>query len=137
MADNAKHLPLFPGMELEHSIKVEVHKSELERLRQSVTDFEQIVAENETLKQMVSVLQHRIVEETKWISVHKRFPTEADGRFPVMWEDGMLDTGFIGVNPDEICYMSGRSMDSYTGDEGHSIEWWMPAFPIIDKDMAD
>lgn len=120
------HYPLMPGMELPQNIKVEVHKSELEHLRQTISDFEHIVEENDVLKDMVASLKRQIATGTPWIPVEDNPPKVSDGLFYIMWEDGCLDTGLVAPSTGEIVPQTDRSLSVLTGDEGHSVEWWMP-----------
>lgn len=127
------HYPLFPGMELPHNIKVEVHKSELEQLKTladtAIADFERIAEENAALKNTVAALQRQCATGSMWISMEEREPTEKDGELYLLWEDGMLDLGYYAADAKQIVTRSDRCLDERTGDEGHSIEWWMPAPP--------
>ena len=133
MDNNETHYPLFPGMELPQNIKVEVHKSELEHLKKladtAITDFENIVEENSALKNRVFALQRQCATGTMWIPMEERTPTEKDGELYLLWEDGMLDLGHYVPELQQIVTRSDRCLDERTGDEGHSIEWWMPAPP--------
>lgn len=127
------HYPVMPGMELPQNIKVEVHKGELEHLRQladtAIADFERLEEENATLKDMVAALQRQCANGTMWIPMSERTPAENDGELYLLWEDGMLDLGFYSSDVQQIVTRSDRCLDERTGDEGHSIEWWMPAPP--------
>lgn len=127
------HYPLFPGMELRHNIKVEVHKSELEHLKKladtAISDFEHIAEENTALKDTVAALQRQCATGSMWIPMEERGPTEKDGELYLLWEDGMLDLGHYVPEVQQIVTRSDRHLDERTGDEGHSIEWWMPAPP--------
>ena len=133
MDNNETHYPLFPGMELPQNIKVEVHKSELEHLKKladtAITDFENIVEENSALKNRVFALQRQCATGTMWIPMSEMTPTEKDGDLYLLWEDGMLDLGHYVTESQQIVTLSDRCLDERTGDEGHSIEWWMPAPP--------
>ena len=120
------HYPILPGMELPHNIKVEVHKGELDHLRQTVSDFEHIVEENDVLKDMVASLQRQIATGTTWIPVEDNPPKVSDGLFYIMWEEGCGDTGLVARSTGEIVPQTPRSLSELTGDEGHSVEWWMP-----------
>jgi hypothetical protein len=127
------HYPLLPGMESRHNIKVEVHKGELEHLRQladtAIADFERLEEENAALKDMVAALQRQCANGTMWIPMSERTPTEKDGELYLLWEDGMLDLGYYSAEVQQIVTRSDRCLDERTGDEGHSVEWWMPAPP--------
>ena len=127
MDNDETHYPVMPGMELPQNIKVEVHKGELEHLRQTVSDFEHIVEENDVLKEMVAALQRQIATGNPWIPVEDNPPKVSDGLFYIMWEDGCLDTGLVVPSTGEIVPQTDRSLSVLTGDEGHSVEWWMPA----------
>ena len=133
MDNNETHYPLFPGMELPQNIKVEVHKSELEHLKKladtAITDFENIAAENAELQNRISALQRQCATGTMWIPMSEMTPTEKDGDLYLLWEDGMLDLGHYVPESQQIVTRSDRCLDERTGDEGHSIEWWMPAPP--------
>jgi len=133
MDNNETHYPLFPGMELRHNIKVEVHKSELEHLKKladtAISDFEHIAEENAALKDTVAALQRQCATGSMWIPMEEREPTEKDGELYLLWEDGMLDLGRYVPELQQIVTRSDRGLDERTGDEGHSIEWWMPAPP--------
>ena len=53
-------------------------------------------------------------------------PFAVEGEFVVLWEDGLLDIGYVDYFDGELKTIRGRSLDVNTGDEGHSIEWWFP-----------
>lgn len=136
IGNEEQHYPILPGMELPHNIKVEVHKGELEHLRQTISDFGHIVEENDRLKEKVASLQRQIATGTPWnpwIPVEDNPPKVSDGLFYIMWEDGCLDTGLVAPSTGEIVPQTPRSLYELTGDEGHSIEWWMPAPPRPEK----
>lgn len=130
---NDPHYPVMPGMELPHNIKVEVHKSELEHLKRladtAITDFSRLEEENAVLRKMLAAYQRESATGSMWISMGEREPTEQDGYVLLIWEDGMLDWGEYHSDVNGIVTHSDRSLDVRTGDEGHSIEWWMPLPP--------
>lgn len=127
------HYPVMPGMELPQNIKVEVHKSELEHLKRladtAITDFSRLEEENAVLRKMLAAYQRESATGSMWISMEEREPTEKDGYVLLIWEDGMLDWGEYHADVNGIVTHSDRSLDVRTGDEGHSIEWWMPLPP--------
>lgn len=133
MDNNDTHYPLFPGMELPQNIKVEVHKGELEHLKRladtAISDFARLEEENAVLRKMLAAFQRESATGSMWISMEEREPTENDGELYLLWEDGMLDLGYYSSEDQRIVARSDRSLDERTGDEGHSIEWWMPAPP--------
>ena len=127
------HYPVMPGMELPQNIKVEVHKGELEHLKRladtAITDFTRLEEENAVLRKMLAAYQRESATGSMWISMEEREPTEEDGNVLLIWEDGMLDWGEYRSDVDNIVTHSDRCLDVRTGDEGHSIEWWMPLPP--------
>jgi hypothetical protein len=127
------HYPILPGMELPHNIKVEVHKGELEHLKRladtAITDFARLEEENAVLRKMLAAYQRESATGSMWISMEEREPTEEDGKVLLIWEDGMLDWGEYHKDVSNIVTHSDRCLDVQTGDEGHSIEWWMPLPP--------
>lgn len=131
--EKAPHYPVMPGMELPQNIRVEVHKSELEHLKRladtAITDFSRLEEENAVLRKMLAAYQRESATGSMWISVEDREPTEKDGELYLLWEDGMLDFGYYASDVQQIVTRSDRCLDERTGDEGHSIEWWMPAPP--------
>lgn len=133
MDNNDTHYPLFPGMELPQNIKVEVHKGELEHLKRladtAISDFARLEEENALLRKMLAAFQRERATGSMWISMEEREPTENDGELYLLWEDGMLDLGHYVTESQQIVTRSDRCLDERTGDEGHSIEWWMPAPP--------
>ena len=133
MDNNETHYPLFPGMELPQNIKVEVHKGELEHLKRladtAISDFARLEEENALLRKMLAAFQRERATGSMWISMEEREPTENDGELYLLWEDGMLDLGYYSSEDQQIVTRSDRCLDERTGDEGHSIEWWMPAPP--------
>lgn len=133
MDNNDTHYPLFPGMELPQNIKVEVHKGELEHLKRladtAISDFARLEEENALLRKMLAAFQRERATGSMWISMEEREPTENDGELYLLWEDGMLDLGYYSSDTQQIVTRSDRCLDERTGDEGHSIEWWMPAPP--------
>lgn len=133
MDKNDTHYPLFPGMELPQNIKMEVHKGELEHLKRladtAISDFARLEEENALLRKMLAAFQRERATGSMWISMEEREPTENDGELYLLWEDGMLDLGYYSSEDQRIVARSDRSLDERTGDEGHSIEWWMPAPP--------
>ena len=133
MDNNDTHYPLFPGMELPQNIKVEVHKGELEHLKRladtAISDFARLEEENALLRKMLAAFQRERATGSMWISMDEREPTENDGELYLLWEDGMLDLGHYLTESQQIVTRSDRCLDERTGDEGHSIEWWMPAPP--------
>lgn len=132
MNENEKtpHYPVMPGMELPQNIRVEVHKSELEHLKRladtAINDFSRLEEENAVLRKMLAAYQRESATGSMWISMEDREPTEKDGNVLLIWEDGMLDWGEYRSDVDNIVTHSDRCLDAQTGDEGHSIEWWMP-----------
>ena len=133
MDNNDTHYPLFPGMELPQNIKVEVHKGELEHLKRladtAISDFARMEEENALLRKMLAAFQRERATGSMWISMEEHEPTENDGELYLLWEDGMLDLGYYSSDVQQIVTRSDRCLDERTGDEGHSIEWWMPAPP--------
>ena len=127
------HYPVMPGMELPQNIKVEVHKGELEHLKRladtAITDFARLEEENAVLRKMLAAYQRESATGSMWISMEEREPTEEDGYVLLIWEDGMLDWGEYRSDVNNIVTHSDRCLDVQTGDEGHSIEWWMPLPP--------
>ena len=127
------HYPILPGMELPHNIKVEVHKGELEHLKRladtAITDFTRLEEENAVLRKMLAAYQRESATGSMWISMEEREPTEKDRNVLLIWEDGMLDWGEYRSDVNNIVTHSDRCLDVQTGDEGHSIEWWMPLPP--------
>ena len=130
---NDPHYPVMPGMELPHNIKVEVHKGELEHLKNladtALSDFARMEEENAVLRKMLAAYQRESATGSMWISMEEREPTEQDGELYLLWEDGTLDLGYYASDVQRIVTHSDRCLDERTGDEGHSIEWWMPAPP--------
>lgn len=130
MDNEETHYPVMPGMELPHNIKVEVHKGELEHLKRladtAISDFTRLEEENAVLRKMLTAFQREHATGSMWISMEEREPTEKDGNLLLMWEDGMLDWGEYNSDVNNIVTHSDRCLDVQTGDEGHSIEWWMP-----------
>ena len=137
MDNNDTHYPLFPGMELPQNIKVEVHKGELEHLKRladtAISDFARLEEENALLRKMLAAFQRERATGSMWISMEEHEPTENDGKLYLLWEDGMLDLGYYSSDVQQIVTRSDRCLDERTGDEGHSIEWWMPAPPTPGK----
>ena len=131
------HYPVMPGMELPHNIKVEVHKGELEHLKNladtALSDFARMEEENATLRKMIASYQHESATGSMWISMDEHEPTEEDGLLCLLWEDGTPDMGQYYNDVGRIVTNSGRCLDVMTGDEGHSIEWWMPVPPHPNK----
>ena len=127
------HYPVMPGMELPQNIKVEVHKGELEHLKRladtAITDFTRLEEENAVLRKMLAAYQRESATGSMWISMEDREPTENDGELYLLWEDGMLDWGYYASDVQKIVTHSDRCLDERTGDEGHSIEWWMSVPP--------
>lgn len=74
-----------------------------------------------------------VIRNPNWISINEKFPTPNDGHFFVLWEDGLPDIGYIGAELDVIETIRDRPTSVYTGDEGHSIEWWMPIPEYTDE----
>lgn len=74
------------------------------------------------------------IKNPNWIRVSDKFPTPEDGHILVLWEDGLPDIGYIGAELDVIETVRDRPTSSITGDEGHSIEWWMP-IPDMSTEM--
>ena len=131
--ENDPHYPVMPGMELPQNIKVEVHKGELEHLKRladtAINDFARMEEENAVLRKMLAAFQRESATGSMWISMEEREPTEKDGELYLLWEDGTLDLGYYASDVQRIVTHSDRCLDERTGDEGHSIEWWMPAPP--------
>lgn len=131
--ENDPHYPVMPGMELPQNIKVEVHKGELEHLKRladtAINDFARMEEENAVLRKMLAAFQRESATGSMWISMEEREPTEEDGYVLLIWEDGMLDWGEYHADVNNIVTHSDRCLDVQTGDEGHSIEWWMPLPP--------
>ena len=134
---NDPHYPVMPGMELPHNIKVEVHKGELEHLKNladtALSDFARMEEENAALRKMLASYQRESATGSMWISMDEREPTEKDGELYLLWEDGTPDLGYYASDVQRIVTHSDRCLDERTGDEGHSIEWWMPAPPHLGK----
>lgn len=133
IGNEEQHYPILPGMELPHNIKVEVHKGELEHLKRladtAINDFARMEEENAVLRKMLAEYQRESATGSMWISMDEREPTEKDGELYLLWEDGTLDLGYYASDVQRIVTHSDRCLDERTGDEGHSIEWWMPAPP--------
>lgn len=133
IGNEEQYYPILPGMELPHNIKVEVHKGELEHLKRladtAINDFARMEEENAVLRKMLSAYQRESATGSMWISMDEREPTEKDGELYLLWEDGTLDLGYYASDVQRIVTHSDRCLDERTGDEGHSIEWWMPAPP--------
>ena len=134
---NDPHYPVMPGMELPHNIKVEVHKGELEHLKNladtALSDFARMEEENATLRKMIESYQRESATGSMWISMDEREPTEEDGLLYLLWEDGTPDMGQYYNDVGRIVTHGDRCLDVVTGDEGHSIEWWMPVPPHPNK----
>lgn len=133
MDNDETHYPVMPGMELPHNIKVEVHKGELEHLKRladtAISDFTRLEEENAVLRKMLAAYQRESATGSMWISMEEREPNEKDGELYLIWEDGMFDLGYYASDAQQIITRSDRRLDERTGDEGHSIEWWMPVPP--------
>ena len=133
IGNEEQYYPILPGMELPHNIKVEVHKGELEHLKRladtAINDFARMEEENAVSRKMLAAYQRESATGSMWISMDEREPTEKDGELYLLWEDGTLDLGYYASDVQRIVTHSDRCLDERTGDEGHSIEWWMPAPP--------
>lgn len=96
--------------------------TENDEIRLHWEEIEQTRSENERMKGRIAELE----EERRWRKVDKKFPTDDDCYFFVLWEDGLPDVGYIGAEDDVIETVRDRG-------EGHSVEWWMPQPPKEEK----
>ena len=110
MAIELHHLHPSHDDEMTHlKARIAELEKEVERLqRYHDAEATKWLAENQKLK-----------EERRWRKVDEDFPTDDEGYFFVMWEDDMLDVGYIGAEDDVIETIRDRG-------EGHSVEYWMP-----------
>ena len=106
------------------------HDDELTRLKARIAELEKEVErlqryhDAEATKWLAE--NQKLKEERRWRKVDEDFPTDDEGYFFVMWEDDMLDVGYIGAEDDVIETIRDRG-------EGHSVEYWMPMPPREEK----